>query len=315
MSKMDRDISLGAKRTQRGLVELQFALSAPYWTIAIVPESGGHVIRDTISRRTLFHADQVLWFRHRNAQGDHIYGRPNSTRYILVDDVDRTAIASMKQDGYEPTVVIETSPDNFQAWITVSDEEVSIPIATEAARILAKRFGGDPGSADALHLGRLPGLRNRKEKHRDQEGYPLAKMPLCRNVPKLATCSDDLITEAMRNLEMQRHTLPPSSPQGVCAPTTPTGDIDPSQSSMTAEEAREIYEAEFVFQKNRLGGSFPANDRSRIDFLVVQGLWKRHRHTYKKDDLAALLYHASEKAQEGGVEYVQRTVIAACRNM
>jgi hypothetical protein len=38
----------------------------------------------------------------------------------------------------------------------------------------------------------------------------------------------------------------------------------------------------------------------------------RNRHWYEPDDLAALLVFASDKAQERGFKYVERTVRAAC---
>ena len=41
-------------------------------------------------------------------------------------------------------------------------------ISTAAARALATKFGGDPGAADWRHFGRLSGLDNQGDRHRDE---------------------------------------------------------------------------------------------------------------------------------------------------
>ncbi len=88
--------------------------------IVVVPEDGsGRVLREIIPRRHLFSQEYVKWFRAKNANGCNIYGRPNSTRYVLVDwDQDaEDRLRQMKDYGLRPSAVIETSPGRFQAWI------------------------------------------------------------------------------------------------------------------------------------------------------------------------------------------------------
>ena len=101
----------------------------------------GRAIRDIVPRRKLFSNEQVSWFRAKNANGCHIYGRPNSTRYILIDDVKQEGIRRLKQDGLTPTAITETSPDNFQVWIAASRDELPIPVATQLAKLLELEAG------------------------------------------------------------------------------------------------------------------------------------------------------------------------------
>src|SRR5216683_8011569 len=50
------------------------------------------------------------------AQREHI--RPAGTHSLsLIDDLTADAIERMRADGFEPAVVVETSPNNFQAWL------------------------------------------------------------------------------------------------------------------------------------------------------------------------------------------------------
>ena len=300
--------NLGAVKTQNDLIKIQFTLPADEWIIQIVPEGNqGRPIRDIVTRQKLFSAEQVSWFRALNANGCHIYGRPNSTRYVLIDDVQQEGIIRFKQDGLVPTAIIETSPDNFQVWITASNDELPIPVATQLAKLLEQRYSTDTGSADAFHLGRLPGLRNKKTKYRDDphDGGPLVLLRLARDVPKIPDGIDEMIEEAER-LAADRP-LPSSSALGACVPT----DIDPSRSPMTGEEAREIYEAELQYQARRKGWSLPITKglRSHADYAVIYRL--RVQYGYDPDDLAALLQYESEKASERGMDYVVRTVNAA----
>jgi hypothetical protein len=86
----------------------------------------------------------ILWLRHENLYGAHIYVRPAGIHGLsLVDDLTADAISRMKAEGYEPAVVVETSPGNFQAWLK-HGQGLDEAAGTYAAKELARRFGGDP---------------------------------------------------------------------------------------------------------------------------------------------------------------------------
>ena len=81
---------------------------------------------------------------------------------------------------------------------------------------------------------------------------------------------------------------------------------------MTPNEASEIYDAELKYQAKRKGWNLPIKKglRSQADYAVVYRL--HLQYGYDPDDLAALLQYESEKAAERGMDYVIRTVNAAC---
>lgn len=94
----------------------------------------------------------------------------------LIDDLTAEALNRMKADGFTPAVVVETSPGNFQAWLN-HGRILSRTVSSAAARALAEEFGGDRGSADWRHYGRLAGFTNRKEKHQQQDGrFPFVRL-------------------------------------------------------------------------------------------------------------------------------------------
>lgn len=110
----------------------------------------------------------VPWLRHQNRDGRNVYIRPSGEHNLsLVDDLTRQSVTNMKRAGFDPAVVVETSPGNYQAWVK-HPEALPKEISTAAARALATKFGGDPGAADWRHFGRLSGLTNRKDRHRDE---------------------------------------------------------------------------------------------------------------------------------------------------
>src|ERR1035437_5633794 len=85
----------------------------------------------------------VPWLRLQNREGRNIYIRPKGEHDLnMVDDLTKEAVSAMKQAGISPAVVIETSPDNYQAWVK-HPERLSKEVSTAAARRLAEKFGGD----------------------------------------------------------------------------------------------------------------------------------------------------------------------------
>lgn len=110
--------------------------------------------------------------RRQNANGANVHVRAKEDAgysVSVVDDLIDEAIQRMKAGGFTPAVVVRTSPNNYQAWMR-HGEALTKEEASAAGKLLAERFGGDPGAAPAGHMGRLAGTTNRKEKHRTEEG-------------------------------------------------------------------------------------------------------------------------------------------------
>jgi hypothetical protein len=109
----------------------------------------------------------VPWLRHQNREGRNIYIRPKGEHDLsMVDDLTKDAVSAMKESGFNPAVIVETSPGNYQAWLK-HREQLGKEVSTAAARALAEKFGGDRGAADWRHFGRLVGFTNRKARHFD----------------------------------------------------------------------------------------------------------------------------------------------------
>jgi hypothetical protein len=118
----------------------------------------------------------VGFLRIRNREGYDVYFRPyaedHNAGYILLDlDCPAAGIlARLRAQGHEPSVVVESSPGRWQAWIRVGSELLRPALATRISRRLAQRYGADPASADWRPVGRLAGFTNRKPQHRQSNG-------------------------------------------------------------------------------------------------------------------------------------------------
>ena len=119
----------------------------------------------------------IAWLRLENMRGRNIYIRPQGEHHLsLIDDLSKSAIERMKAEGFQPAVIVETSPRNFQAWLN-NGERLPRNVGTAVARALASRFEGDTKAADWRHFGRLAGFTNQKEKHRQAGGlFPFVRL-------------------------------------------------------------------------------------------------------------------------------------------
>ena len=151
------------------------AMGCQRFDIGVKRIDGAMILREGWGARQVLKS--LLWLRRENLNRGHIYVRPSGVHGLsLVDDLKAAAIAGMKAHGFEPAVVVETSPANFQAWLK-HGQVLAEATSTQVAKELALRFGGDPGSADWRHFGRLAGFTNPKPNRQLESGLqPFARL-------------------------------------------------------------------------------------------------------------------------------------------
>lgn len=173
-----------------------------HYEVGLLNVASGKMIPRVYSQAAVLKS--VGWLKGKNAEGHHIYIRPQgSVGLILMDDIGLGTIGRLEQDGFKPAAVIETSPSNYQAWIRVSEEPIPEALATKAARILAEKYQADPNSADWRHYGRLAGFTNQKPEYIAE--YSKAPYVLAHNCPGgLAEQATALLEEAGKVLEQEK---------------------------------------------------------------------------------------------------------------
>lgn len=158
------------------LVRVQLrAMGCERFDIGVKRDAGEMILRE--GQGAVEIEETIKWLRHENAKGAHIYVRPAGIHALsLIDDLSVEAIERMKVEGFEPAVVVETSPNNFQAWLN-HGQVLDAAASTRAAKALVERFGGDPSSADWRHFGRLAGFTNPKRERQLPSGMrPFARL-------------------------------------------------------------------------------------------------------------------------------------------
>ena len=182
---------MGDSITEHEIRQQLAAMGSARFDLGALSQAGRMMLSEDCGAALISSAIKWLW--QANADGSHIFIRPHGPHALsFVDDLTAEAISIMKRDGFAPALTVETSPRNFQAWLNhgrTLDSETS----TCAAKVLAKRFGGDPSSADWRHFGRLAGFTNQKLKRRLPNGLP----PFV----KLRDCSGDIYDAASAFLE------------------------------------------------------------------------------------------------------------------
>jgi hypothetical protein len=160
-------------RTRAAVLRWAAALPADRYLIAAIPAEAEALVHRRLL--TIEELDRALgWLRWLNSNNHHIVGRPWDARHVLVDDLSPVALEAML-GRHQPAAIVESSPQNFQAWVTVTAAPVLPAVAGVAARLLAARHGGDRGAASPCQPGRICGFTNRKPHCRLGSGlFPFA---------------------------------------------------------------------------------------------------------------------------------------------
>ena len=256
----------------------------------------------------LGHAATVRLLRMRNHEGCDIYVQPytehGNAGYILVD-LDRTnpaVIESMRANGHDPCVVLQTSAGHLQAWIHLSTSPLEPAVATAAGKQLARIYGGDLASTDWRHLGRLAGFTNQKPQRRSPGGYaPWVK--ILHAHPGLARNADGLLRSVIQLPALTQG----ASPEKPCACAGRLPNTLPP--SIAAAEATQIYQG--WIERWRIAERFPQPDWSIVDFRIARQLLSQGTPA---DQVRAILQLASPHFPRRHADpdaYLRRTVARA----
>jgi hypothetical protein len=250
------------------------------------PKSSRAMLPRVWDRDTLLQS--ISWLRLKNGRGRNIYIRPSGEhRLTLIDDIGWHTVGRLKEEGFDPAIIVETSPGNFQVWLN-HGEVLPKEFSTLAARLLARRFLGDPASADWRHYGRLAGFTNRKEKYRKESGlYPFvvlheASGRTYRRAIDFRREVEQAFNEARERERARNQAIQTSAPNAGLK---------------TLEDFR---------RRSAYGGDYTRSDLAYAIYALAHGIPEK----ILREQLAArdLSHKGSEKRQQ---EYLNRTISKA----
>lgn len=239
----------------------------------------------------------VPWLRRMNALGHDVFIRPQGDNgLVLVDDLQPQALERMRREGFDASATIETSPGNFQAWVKLSKEPLSADMRRDAARWLAKRYGGDMNSAAAEHYGRLAGFTNQKPEHTRDGRQPYV---LAHGCPGHTAEGAQRLTGAIERLWEAQWVQQEKKTRLEAIRTAPEPHWYAGAAAEYRRQARRLLE--------RYGESA---DLSRVDWMIAKDMSASGR--FKREDIEASLCECSpnvESRKAGHVQdYARRTV-------
>jgi RepB DNA-primase N-terminal domain/RepB DNA-primase C-terminal helical domain len=254
----------------------------------------------------------VRFLRIRNREGCDIYIWPyaedQNAGYILLDldGAVPSVIETMRANGHEPCVVLQTSPGHLQAWIHVSTLPLQSAVATAIGKHLARLYGGDSASTDWRHLGRLAGFTNQKPQRRTVSGHaPWVK---------IVHASAGLARNA-EILPQSAHT-PALASQGFDGAISQrqlslaTGQLSVAPPDIEAAEAVEIYQS--WTRRWRIAERFTPPDWSIVDLWIARKLLSQGMLAEQVQDVLRLASPHFPRRHTAPDEYLRRTMAYAC---
>jgi hypothetical protein len=253
----------------------------------------------------------VRFLRIRNREGCDVYIQPYAENlnagYILLDldHGDPAVLDLLRGDGYEPCVVLQTSPGHLQAWIRVSALPLEPAVATAIARKLARSYRGDLASADWRHLGRLAGFTNQKPLRRQPNRYaPWVR--LLHAQLGLATRATSLVLTAERQVRCPGDAPAARAFRSPLAKdvVNPAGDPSP---------ASEIYQ--HWLNRLRIPERFPQPDWSIADKWITKELLRKGTPAAAVADLLRGGSPGFPRRHADPEDYLRRTLTRAHREL
>jgi hypothetical protein len=274
-----------------------------------------HVTRRAFPGERLWTATQltsaatIRFLRLRNREGCDVYIHPyaegHNAGYILLDldAASPTILETMRRDGLEPCVVVQTSPCHLQAWLHLSRRPLEPTLATAIAKQLARTYGGDLASADWRHLGRLAGFTNQKPARRPPGGYP----PWV----KILHARAGLVASAEHWLQSAVTSLTPSprapAPIDRDCPQDTADAVAPAP--ITPQEAIQIYH--HCMRPWRIPERFPQPDWSIVDLWVARELLAQGKLPAQVRAVLQLGSPQFPRRHGNPQDYLQRTLTRA----
>jgi len=249
----------------------------------------------------------VRFLRVRNREGCDIYIWPyawdQNAGYILLDldQATPSVLETMRANGHEPCVVLETSPGHLQAWIRISTLPLEPTVASAIGKHLARTYGGDLASTDWRHPGRLAGFTNQKPQRRTPSGYaPWVKVVHAR--AGLAPGAEALLQSVGPAIQRGSYNAISESDPAASLPHAAPLSIDPA-------EAAKIYQT--WTHRWRITERFTPPDWSIVDLWIARKLLSQGMPAEQVQDVLRLASPHFPRRRTNPDDYLRRTIVHA----
>lgn len=277
------------------------AFGAEAYEVQPLPPKGVVLARERIRTWTAGQVEKGLgWLRRMNAVGYDIFIRPAAVgqwmthSLAFVDDIDQATVDRMRADGLPFAVLNESSPGRFHGWVRLAAGLLLKDEVSAAGQVLARRYGGDPGSTDWRHYGRLAGTTNRKPSRATPRGAPYVMLRAAS--PDVAPAGGAVVDLARAQMEQEQQDRARAA-QEARSTHSFNGDAHALGDASAA-----FLEARQTVRTTRPG------DESGKDYGAAMSLLRRG---FTQEQVTAAMLHASpglDERHRDAAGYVLRTV-------
>lgn len=211
-------------------------------------------------------AGKISEMQRLQRKGENLYYTPLSENkhHVLIDDMNADSLKRLEQDGYKPAVVLESSPGNYQALLTIPKlgTEHDKDVGNRLTEQLNKEYG-DQNLSGCIHPHRAPGFENRKPKHEREDGtFPAVKLVRAETVE----CQKAL--ERSVKLDAEHEQRAQEKPQRAVAVAQDQQPVKVSGTTLSAQTERAVAGYR-IHAKDVLARQGEGADLSRVDAMVA----------------------------------------------
>lgn len=260
--------NINVNRSESAALKQMMALKCLEFEIGIFDRTNDKMERRILDQNYIKDYKKLQKFfkflRYKNINGHDIFIKPlakNDDAIILLDDIDQMILYDLKEDGFQPSCIIETSPENFQCWLnfgqTIDKHERSL-----LAKYFAKIYDADVGAATHSQYGRLVGFTNRKSKYETKDGFPFVK---------LIEINNDVINKSIVDLVKKAQDMFPKKELKFDKKNTGISGINPKDFFLREykKSIQYLHDNQFLSRNN---GKI---DYSSIDFFVAKKMYQK----------------------------------------
>jgi hypothetical protein len=110
----------------------------------------------------------MAWLKRMNARGYDVWIRPDGEHGLaLLGGLKKRDLQTLRDRGFAAAVVVETSREQYQAWVKLSGRGLNEGLRSQATEGLVKGLGFSGGNAVRRADGRLAGFTNQQVQRTD----------------------------------------------------------------------------------------------------------------------------------------------------
>lgn len=295
--RSESKLSISRRIADSAVQDYVKALPSPTYDVTIMRRGQSDIKTEKRSYTAKQLVDAVPFLMVRNKAGAEVICRPDDSRYLMLDDMNKSGVDYLKSQKIEPALVVETSPNNLQAWYNfgevMSDETQRGMLKALSAKLENAGYSCDKAALTVERGGKLPGFTNRKPS-REFEKNGVLQAPYV----KLTEAVGRVVTRADEMLKKVKDWMIGQAIKGILAE---------SKAEVVARRVEQLKPLQAFFDAKQT--QYASSDQSSTDASVVNAALVAG---YSPSDIAAVL--ADSRPDKPNPSYYAKMTVAKAQS-